>query len=70
MIWLPFMNNVYNAVKSNLTLANEEGSFGSVVTIYDTEGTLCMGPHIVPALDTEDTYQRAPVSLGFTMCSV
>ena len=27
------MNNVHNAVKSNLTLANEEGSFGSAVTL-------------------------------------
>ena len=51
MNWQPFMNNVYNAVKSNLTLANEEGSFGSAATLYDTEGTLCMGPHIVPALN-------------------
>ena len=52
MNWQPFMNNVYDTVKSNLTLANEEGSFGSAVTLYDKEGMLCMGPHIVPALDT------------------
>ena len=51
MIWLPFMNKVYNAVKSTLTLANEEGSLGSAVTLYDKEGRLCMGPHIVPGLD-------------------
>ena len=28
------------------------------------------GATIVPALNAQDTYQRAPVSLGFTMCSV
>ena len=48
MNWQPFMNNVYNTVKSNLTLANEEGSFGSAATLYDTEGTLCMGPQLYP----------------------
>ena len=42
------MNNAYNAVKSNLTLANEEGSFGSAATLCDTEGMLCMGPQLYP----------------------